>query len=242
MNDKRQRRFTLIELLVVIAIIAILAAMLLPALSAARERARMARCTSNLKQIELAAAMYAESSKDYILPSSIPAAYNDTGYDVLWHNIICGSERHGGQGYMVDYCYTNNTSGGIYCPSSLPAAERQYGSYMVNGWLHGSVGNKTYFVSTLAQVPDPSRAMSVLDSASNSPNTTYPYGGEKGRSLDNSDYAMGIHHGAVTNISYQDGHVESKELKLFTASNAGTNGSAVLLKGAREGKGLNAPD
>ncbi|MBE6367225.1 MAG: DUF1559 domain-containing protein [Lentisphaerae bacterium] len=63
---KHQKTFTLIELLVVIAIIAILAAMLLPALSAARERARSANCISQLKQIGLAHMMYSEVNHGYI--------------------------------------------------------------------------------------------------------------------------------------------------------------------------------
>ena len=79
--------FPVMELWVVIAIIAILAAMLLPALSAARERARNANCVSKLKTIGLAEHMYSGVNKDYV------ATTNDTTYSTIQQTVTLAADK-----------------------------------------------------------------------------------------------------------------------------------------------------
>jgi prepilin-type N-terminal cleavage/methylation domain-containing protein len=119
-----QRAFTLIELLVVIAIIAILAAMLLPALSRAKETGRRIACLSNLKQLSLASHMYVDENQGTFPVRSNSDRWPDKFYENYGKNIkllLCPTDIASGKTPQTG-AVSNNV------------ADASPRSYLINGW------------------------------------------------------------------------------------------------------------
>src|ERR1044071_6268628 len=89
MRRFRSTGFTLIELLVVVAIIAILAALLLPALSNAKAAAKRSSCVSNLRQVNLAIALYADEFDDSLPILPVPNPYPN-GVGAYYKELVKG--------------------------------------------------------------------------------------------------------------------------------------------------------
>jgi len=135
----KEKGFTLIELLVVVAIIAILAAMLLPALSKAREKARQAVCMGNLKQISTGLAMYMDDNDGYF-----PAAYYHIDSQKLPIYKVIGKHYLGYKGANLNDVGNAHKEVPLWvCPSVRPNTPSDY------GWNYGSYSPSRRFSSVI---------------------------------------------------------------------------------------------
>jgi prepilin-type N-terminal cleavage/methylation domain-containing protein/prepilin-type processing-associated H-X9-DG protein len=142
--------FTLIELLVVIAIIAILAALLLPALSQAKERARRIECIGNEKQLNLTWELYAGDNNDHLVPNGqTPTRGGDPNLKMWVQGSYAYPDTNSALLYSSTYALFANYvyASAIYrCPSDVPYVitnginAPKFRSYSLNGFM-GSAGS-----------------------------------------------------------------------------------------------------
>lgn len=223
-----RKAFTLIELLVVVAIISLLIGILLPSLSAARDKARMVACGSQLRQIGMATLLYVQDNNDLLPRSSHSAA----GAKVRsWGPALL---HYLSMDYAMSGSAWTKVFNGLYrCPSDTRRTTAY--SYGKNVWYELSATETsdamgltssqgpTYF--KYIQVPRP--ASSVLfgeNGDNNKPASADHIMAVNWLTTDGVPEVDTRRHGSVANYDFLDGHVESLEFrKTFNLNNKTDN-------------------
>jgi prepilin-type N-terminal cleavage/methylation domain-containing protein/prepilin-type processing-associated H-X9-DG protein len=195
----RSRGFTLIELLVVIAIIAILAAILFPVFARAREMARKASCTSNLKQVALGVGMYAQDYDEVTPPNFWDGGTGVPAYAIPFHQRTMA--------HMIQP-YTKNV--GIFrCPSVTPGGLSPSTPGATYVQIQGNTYSYNNFAANtpLANIQFPADTFIAMDG-----NSTWSDTCQNGARLC-------FRHSEQGNFAYVDGHVKSMKSRTPKPSN-----------------------
>ncbi|MBD3292261.1 MAG: DUF1559 domain-containing protein [Armatimonadia bacterium] len=197
-----RRGFTLIELLVVIAIIAILAAILFPVFARAREKARTASCSNNVKELALGLLMYTQDY-DETTPGCYGNSSRNTGIDIPRSPV---SNRGGTNSYWLwaDMIYPYVANKQIYLCPSHPSGYCSYaGNQQALRGSHTSPGR------SLGDMNRPAELIMLYDAAYGPRACGRPHGyrldGRAGRPL----YCYGTP--AVNELAFEPGNPEAED-------------------------------